>query len=114
MAKENGNVIPAARQKTPSFEKENNHQLRHFNLPHPAPLVFPFRCCPNLLDAKMTWELTRRRFIRAINSKYIYDRIVCPLPSPLLLTLQKTLLLCTINTALTRCRHSCSIRILPC
>lgn len=26
----------------------------------------------------MTWELTRRRFTRAINSKYLFDRVVCP------------------------------------
>lgn len=24
----------------------------------------------------MTWELTRRRFFRAINSKYLFDRVV--------------------------------------
>lgn len=45
----------------------------------------------------MTWELTRRRFTRAINSKYLFDRVVCltwprlSFPSAL--------------SFLTRCRH---------
>ncbi|KAI0419295.1 hypothetical protein F5X98DRAFT_85901 [Xylaria grammica] len=28
----------------------------------------------------MAWELTRRRIVRAINSKFIFDRIVCRSP----------------------------------
>lgn len=31
----------------------------------------------------MTWELTRRRFFRAINSKYLFDRIVSLVSLPL-------------------------------
>lgn len=30
----------------------------------------------------MTWELSQRRFIRSINSKYIYGRIVSPYRAP--------------------------------
>jgi hypothetical protein len=42
-----------------------------------------------LRSSTMTWELTRRRWLRAINSRFIYGRIVscssapCPLPAPL-------------------------------
>lgn len=45
----------------------------------------------------MTWELTRRRFTRAINSKYLFDRVVS-LSWPRLSFLGAL-------SSLTRCRH---------
>lgn len=64
-------------------------RFRFFNSPISArPPRSPF---------KMTWELTRRRFTRAINSKYLFDRVVCltwPRPSFL-----------GALAFLTRCRH---------
>jgi hypothetical protein len=37
----------------------------------------PISARPPSSPFKMTWELTRRRFTRAINSKYLFDRVVC-------------------------------------
>lgn len=48
------------------------------NTCHPKVFYFPRRLPLRWASAAiMTWELTRRRFFRAINSKYIYDRVVC-------------------------------------
>lgn len=61
-------VIPVPRQQEAS--------PRHLN-PNPAqPRRVLGRCLSRLETVKMTWELTRRRFTRAINSKYLFDRIV--------------------------------------